>query len=135
VGTGSGILSIAAAKLWPAATGHATDVDPIAVGAAAENLEQNQVKARVTVDDQTPDQVAGTFDLVIANIQADVLLALCGSLVRKLAPGGTLLLSGLLSSEARGVGETFAASGLRLGELRQTEQDKDWASVRLTRPA
>jgi ribosomal protein L11 methyltransferase len=135
VGTGSGILSIAAAKLWPAATGVATDVDPIAVSAARENLDHNGVGARVSVSDVRLDEPAGTFELVMANIQADVLLALRDGLAARVAPGGALVLSGLLHDQARFVGEKYAAAGLTLVDTRQIDMDREWMSVLLRRPA
>lgn len=135
VGTGSGILSIAAAKLWPAATGVATDVDPIAVSAARENLDENQIGARLAVSDTALDEVPGAFDLVLANIQADILLALRDDLVARVAPGGALVLSGILTDQAPMVAHKFAAAGLTLVGTRQTDGDKDWTSVRLARPA
>jgi ribosomal protein L11 methyltransferase len=133
IGTGSGILSVAAAKLWPSAEGVATDVDPIAVSAARENLDQNGVGARVRVGDDPPEGL-GRFDLVVANIQADILLALRDQLIGCLAPGATLILSGILHDQADTVGKKYAQAGLTLVGTRQTDTDKDWTSVRLARP-
>jgi ribosomal protein L11 methyltransferase len=134
VGTGSGILSIAAAKLWPAARGVATDVDPIAVGAAQENLERNGVGDRVDASEARLADVAGTFELVMANIQADVLLSLRDALAAKVAPGGALVLSGLLHDQAPFVGDKYAQAGLTLVDTRQIDMDREWMSVLLRRP-
>jgi ribosomal protein L11 methyltransferase len=130
VGTGSGILAIAAAKLWPGATGVAVDVDPIAVGAAAENLERNRVTS-VAVSETALAEVAGTFDLVLANIQADVLEALAPDLAARVAPGGALVLSGLLAPQAEPVAARFVAAGLARDHVLQLEDDRDWSAVLL----
>lgn len=137
VGTGSGILCVAAGKLWPACTGVAIDVDPIAVGAAAENLEQNGVGGRFTTGDTRVQEMSDTFDLVFANIQADILLSLRDAIVARVAPGGALVLSGLLHDQAPLVGEKYAAAGLTLVGLRRLPpgEDQEWMSVLLRRPA
>ena len=76
VGTGSGILALAAAKLWPNSTGLAIDCDPLAVSCARQNLEENQVARRFVASATDVFDIDESFDLVLANIQADVLLAL-----------------------------------------------------------
>jgi ribosomal protein L11 methyltransferase len=134
VGTGSGILSVAAAKLWPECTGVAVDVDPIAVGAARENLDQNGVGARFETSDRRAGEIAETFDVVLANIQADVLLSLRDAIVARVAPGGALILSGLLHDQAPFVAEKYVAAGLTLVRTHQLDDDRDWMSVLLRRP-
>jgi ribosomal protein L11 methyltransferase len=133
VGTGSGILTVAAAKLWPECTGVAVDVDPIAVGAARENLDENGVGARFETSERPVGEVEGAFDVVCANIQADVLLALRDAIVARVAPGGALLLSGLLTEQAPVVGETYAATGFTIVRMHQLDEDRDWKSVLLRR--
>jgi ribosomal protein L11 methyltransferase len=134
VGTGSGILCIAAGKLWPEMTGVAVDVDPIAVGAARENLELAGMGARWEVSDTRANEIHTTFDVVVANIQADVLLNLRDALVARVAPGGALILSGLLHDQAPFVGDKYAAAGLTLDRRHQLDDDKDWMSVVLRKP-
>ena len=134
-GTGSGILAIAAAKLWPSARGVAVDVDPIAVEAARENLERNDVAKRVEVDERLVDQVSGSFDLVLANIQADVLEAVAPQLAEKVAPGGTLVLSGLLAPQAAPVAAHYARQGLEPVALRHSTDDPEWSAAILRRLA
>jgi ribosomal protein L11 methyltransferase len=133
VGTGSGILSVAAAKLWPACTGVAVDVDPIAVGAARENLDQNGVGARFETAETPVDEIAETFDVVCANIQADILLSLREAIAARVAPGGALVLSGLLHDQAGFVGDKYVAAGLTLVRTHQLDDDRDWTSVLLRR--
>jgi ribosomal protein L11 methyltransferase len=141
MGTGSGILAIAAAKLWPAARGVAVDVDPIAVDACDENLRRNGVRDRVQPADVVPGGGAPSgsagggggaaatplsterFELIVANIQADVLEALRDELLARLAPGGAIVLSGLLTPQAAPVAACY---GLRLDRV--ATQD-DWAAV------
>lgn len=151
VGTGSGILAIAAAKLWPDARGEAMDVDPQATDAARENLERNGVLARVRVSEDDPARLPAG-ELVLANIQADVLETLRDTLVARVAAGGALILSGLLTHQARPLAETFAAAGLTVARVSTLDGpraqaapgvtppvdasiDRDWSAVVLRRPA
>ncbi len=134
VGTGSGILSIAAAKLWQESHGHAVDTDPIAVAAAIENCEKNQVAGRVESSDRPVADIGGTFDLVMANIQADVLEALCAEISQRVAPGGVLLLSGLLDEQVEGVAERYATHcDLVIEAFRAAVDESGFRSARLSR--
>jgi ribosomal protein L11 methyltransferase len=127
LGCGSGILSVAAARLWPRAAGLAVDVDPEATACAQENLERNRVETVETRTGTLAD-AGGPFDAVLANIQADVLLPLAVDLVAALAPGGTLVLSGLLTEAATPVLAAYVAAGLRLEERRDEDE---WTALRL----
>jgi ribosomal protein L11 methyltransferase len=130
LGCGSGILAIAAARLWPRARGLAVDVDPEATACTDENLARNHVTTVETRAGTLAD-APGPFDVVLANIQADVLLPLAPSLVRALAPGATLVLSGLLTEAAPPVLEAYVAAGLTL-EARRDEDE--WTALRLSAP-
>ena len=134
VGTGSGILSVAAAKLWPECTGIAVDVDPIAVGCARENLDENGVGARFVTDERRAGDLDESFDVVVANIQADVLLSLRDAIAARVAPGGALLLSGLLHDQALHVAGKYVEAGLSIVRTHQLDDDRDWMSVLLRRP-
>ncbi len=134
VGTGSAILAIAAAKLWPESSGCAIDVDPLAVDVAVENCAINRVGTRVQAAATPLGSVEGEFDLVMANIQQDVLLALRGELCARVAPGGALLLSGLLAEQADEVAREFARAGLELVAVLPSAADPEWSAVRLRRP-
>jgi ribosomal protein L11 methyltransferase len=134
VGSGSGILAIAAAKRWPEATCLAIDNDPIAVKACGENAAINRVGDRVTSAITPLDDLAGDYPLVLANIQAHVLRALLPSLIGRTAPGGTLILSGILSPQAEPLADEFVAAGMVCDQLR-TGQDPAWTSVTLIKPA
>jgi len=133
VGAGSGILAIAACKAWPAATAVAIDNDPLAVRVCAENCAANGVGARVESAETPVGELAEAFPLVLANIQAHVLLALRDDLVARCAPGATLVLSGLLSTQAPGVAEAYVAAGLELVALRPSADDAQWSSAVLLR--
>jgi len=130
LGCGSGILSIAAVRLWPAARGLAVDVDPESVATTDENLALNKV-ASVETRAGSIDAADGTFQLVLANIEAGVLGRLAADFPARLAPGATVILSGILAEQAEGVLAAFTAAGLAL-EARRDEDE--WAALRLRRP-
>lgn len=109
VGTGSGILAIAA-KLLGAGRTVGTDNDPVAVAVARENVELNKVEVELSTRDV--GALAGRFPLVIANIMAGTLKALSAPLVDKIADGGEILLSGILDFQADDVEAAFVARGL-----------------------
>lgn len=130
VGTGSGILAIAAALLGAGAV-TALDIDPVAVRVARENVAANGVAGRVKVEQgQAASRPAESADLIVANIVADVLTAIGGDLLQVLRPGGTLILSGIILQEARQVAEHF--DGLGLTRRYALEQD-GWTALVLSR--
>jgi ribosomal protein L11 methyltransferase len=109
VGTGSGLLAIAAAKLG-AARAAGTENDPVALAVARENAERNGVALELRL--ASPNAVPGTFDLVVANILANTLVELAPAVASKVAPGGTLLLSGILAGQEAEVRAAYVAQGL-----------------------
>jgi len=133
LGCGSGILSIAAALLWPAARGLAVDLDPEAAACASENLARNGVRAVETRAGVLADlpALASPFDLVFANIQADVRVPLAPELRPRLAPGATLILSGLLREQGAAVLDAYRATGLGLDGSRDEDE---WTALRLRSP-
>jgi len=130
LGCGSGILAIAAARLWSAARGLAVDNDPEATACAQENLDRNRVGS-VSVRTGTLADAGGPYDLVLANIQADVLTAIAPQLPAHLAPGATVILSGLLSSDGPVVEACYRALGFRVDA---TGGEDEWTALRLTSP-
>ncbi|WP_437834272.1 50S ribosomal protein L11 methyltransferase [Sorangium sp. So ce1153] len=94
VGSGTGILSIGAAKLGGEAIG--VDIDAAAIAIAQDNARRSAVEARVRFATAWPE---GTFDIVVANILREVLTALAPGIAARLAPSGTLILSGLVSTD------------------------------------
>ncbi|MDH2347829.1 50S ribosomal protein L11 methyltransferase [Bradyrhizobium sp. SSUT77] len=116
LGTGTGVLGIAAAKVLHRAV-LASDIDPPSVRVAAENAALNEVGNHVRVIRATgfsaPDfGKCGPFDLVLANILANPLRQLAGPMTRHLAPGGRVILSGLLTHQASAVIAAYRARGL-----------------------
>ena len=108
LGCGSAILAIAAALLWPAAAVLAVDNDPLAVRTARENAADNGRAGSVEAvegDGYGAGAVAARspFDLIVANILADPLIAMAPEAAAHVAPGGRLVLSGLLSDQADAV--------------------------------
>lgn len=116
LGAGSGVLAIAAAKALHRAV-LASDIDPPSVRVAAENAALNEIGNHVRVIRATgfaaPDFLkCGPFDLVLANILANPLRQLAGPMTRHLAPGGRVILSGLLTHQAPAVIAAYRARGL-----------------------
>lgn len=123
LGTGSGVLSIAARRLWPHADLLATDIDAPSVAIAEANAEENGAQGiRVAVADGVDAGVeaGGPYGLVLANILAEPLIALAPGIVSVLAPEGRVILAGLLARQEAAVTAAFAAQGLvvqdRLGD-------------------
>ena len=134
VGTGTGILAVAAAKAMKR-TVVAGDIDPVAVAVAGENARLNGVAPhlRLYVGPGVRHALAHRprrFDLVFANILAKPLRRLAPALARVLAPGGTLILSGLLPRDVPGVLSAYAAQGVRLERRLDLE---GWAALTLRR--
>ena len=117
LGTGSGILALAAAKLLRRPV-LATDIEPWSVRVAAENArlngEQRLVSARLADGWRHRAVRAGRYDLVFANILARPLCAMARDLAAHLAPGGTAILAGLLGTQARMVLAAHRRQGLVL---------------------
>lgn len=133
-GTGSGILSIAAALLFPRAAITAIDNDPLAVAAAAENIARNELSGRIaTARCDDPGELAIEPDLVLANIQRPVLLPAAAALTRLAARSASLLLSGLLADQLDEVSAAYAARGWREAVRRLDDRDRSWGLLVLVR--
>lgn len=128
IGCGSGILAIAAARLGYAPV-EAFDLDPDAVRIARENAVLNGVAGRLTVarHDLARRRVeaARRFDVVCANLLADLLLSQAERITRFVARSGTLVLAGILASEFEAVCRQYAANGWQLAADREV---KEWRS-------
>lgn len=103
-GCGSGILAIAARKLGAGLT-VGVDIDAQAVQATADNAQVNEVEVKAVLPDATPE---GAFDFVVANILSNPLKVLAPMLCQRVAPGGRLVLSGVLERQAEEVAEAYA---------------------------
>lgn len=129
VGTGSGVLAIGGAK-WGIPTVVGTDNDSEALKVAKKNGRLNGVDLKIRGTDIS--RVRGTFDLVVANILSHVLIEIKDSLARRVAPGGHLILLGILGSEAKEVIDAFEAvniKGLRTLKLEKRYKKNEWVSL------
>lgn len=132
VGTGSGILAIAALKLG-ASHADAVDVETIAVRATNENAAINKVSDQLRVELGSVGEgepFDGEYDIVLANIIARILIELSDALVAHTKPGGSLVLAGIIESREQDVVNAFAARGATVVQRRQAE---DWVSLVLQR--
>jgi ribosomal protein L11 methyltransferase len=134
LGAGSGVLAIALAKILHKPV-FAGDIDPLAVRVAAENARLNRVAhlVRPVLSDGLahPEmRKRAPFDLVVANILAEPLMRLAPAVSRVLAPGGDLVLSGLLAHQRERVVAAYAAQGVHLRAARRFE---NWAVLHLRR--
>lgn len=116
MGCGSGILAIAAAKLWKMEV-LAADIDPIAVRVTQENIRINRVQSQVEAivsDGYASDRIKrrAPYDLIISNILARPLVAFAPMLKANLSPGGVAILSGLLADQEAMVRSAHQAQGL-----------------------
>ncbi len=134
VGTGSGILSIAALKLG-AAHAVGTDLDPCAISAVKENLEANAVPVTDMdmilgniIDDKTIQDEVGyeKYDIVVANILADVLIPLTPVILHQMKKGGLYITSGIIDDKEESVVAAVKAAGL---EVLEVTHQGEWVSV------
>jgi ribosomal protein L11 methyltransferase len=126
IGTGTGLLAFAALALWRQAKCIATDIDPVAIDVSRDNAAINGVRLGhgagellLSVADGMDDpmlQARAPFDLLIANILAGPLIELAPAFVHATAPGGTIILAGLLDTQADAVVGAYAAEGCSLVE-------------------
>lgn len=116
IGTGSGILAVAAARLG-AGRVLAVDIDPVACKTAAENATRNNVSETVSVrQGNLAELLEGRADIVVANIIADVIAGFAPQAAATLRPGGTFIASGIIRDKAEMVRSALAAAGLSVCE-------------------
>ncbi|WP_246449134.1 50S ribosomal protein L11 methyltransferase [Sphingomonas sabuli] len=124
IGTGTGLLAFAALALWPGAKVIATDIDPVAVDVARDNARINEIPlghgagevllAQADGMDSPMLAARAPFDLLIANILAGPLIELAPAFVPATAPGGTIVLAGLLDTQSDAVVSAYEALGCSL---------------------
>lgn len=133
LGSGSGILAIGAAKLG---AGHvlALDIDNVAVEAAHMNVEQNGVADKITVQQGSLENVvtsARRFDLIVVNILARIIIAMCDQhLGETVRPGGLAIFSGIIAEQADDVEAALRTTGLTPYRRRQ---QGDWVAIEAQR--
>lgn len=127
VGTGTAILAIAAAKLHPEASIDACDNDPEAISVAKENTEINSVNKIVNLSVASASNYqSGNYDLIVANLTAEVIVEILDDLVACLAKDGKIVLSGILDVQEQQVVEALNARSLVLGQI---EKAGEWISI------
>jgi len=126
VGTGSGILAVAAMRVG-ASPVDAVDIEPLSIRVAKGNLDLNEAGSKITLDVGSADWASGrTYDVVVANIIARVLISIADDLKAATKQGGMLLLSGIIEPKEAETRERFDALGFELLERNQIE---DWISL------
>ena len=118
IGTGTGLLAFAAMTLWPEAKAIATDIDPVSIDVTRDNAAINGIKLGhgagelllAVADGMDHPMLAARapFDLLIANILAGPLIELAPAFAKAVAPGGTMILAGLLDTQAGAVVDAYA---------------------------
>ena len=134
VGCGTAVLAMAAARTWPG-TILASDIDEVAVDVARANIAANELEGRVTCFEATgldhPETMAAApFDLIFANILKGPLIDLCPEVTARLAPGGMVILSGVLNAQADEVIKVYMHAG---NNLVHREEIGDWTTTTMRR--
>jgi ribosomal protein L11 methyltransferase len=130
VGTGSGILAIAA-RLLGAVTAVGIEIDGDALPAARDHAQLNGVTVHLVRGDGARCARAGAFDAVLANIAAPLLIARAAEIAAACGPGGHLVLSGILREQAEGVRDAYAS----FADSCDVRHDGEWASLVVQRSA
>lgn len=134
VGTGSGILAIIS-LMYGIKHAVGTDLDPCAVEAVRENMEVNNIASErfemmignIITDKEVQDKAGyGRYDIVVANILADVLVPLTPVIINQLKPGGIYITSGIIDNKEQTVREAVEAAGL---EVIEVTYQGEWVSV------
>ncbi len=131
VGTGSGVLSIAAVKLGVSSvTG--IDIDPVAAEIARRNCDENAIGPEVSISAGvlTPAH-EGRYELVLSNISTDANIGLAAAFGMVVKPGGDLVLSGILAPDALRVVASMEPQGFRLAAM---SHERDWCLIHLRKP-
>ncbi|MEM7074543.1 MAG: 50S ribosomal protein L11 methyltransferase [Pseudomonadota bacterium] len=135
LGCGTAVLAMAAARLFPQARVLASDMDPVAIEVAGVNLTANGLDAHVSACvaeglDAAIVQSARPFDLILANILKGPLIALAPEILEACAPGGTVILSGLLTTQAEAVSRVYAQRG---NSVVVRPEIGDWITIQITK--
>jgi len=129
VGTGSGVLAIAARKLG-AGRITAVDIDPEAIQVALDNMHNNGIFDDIEISTTMLSHLEGGYSVVLANILAEDLIRMAPDLAVRILPGGVIVLSGILVEREQGVLEAFLACGL---EHAETARQQEWSCIVLLR--
>lgn len=129
VGTGTGILGMAAAGLG-ADYVLGIDIDPEAVGSASENIRRNGLQDRMAASDSNLADISDEFTIVLANIIYAELIVLCPLLSKRVKKGGILVISGILSGEKESLVKVYEGQGFSLQSAAESE---GWACLAMTK--
>ena len=126
IGTGSGILAIAALKLG-AKEAEGVDIDPMCVRTAGENAQRNGVAEKLTVlVGDLSDKASGVYDIITANIVAAAILSLAPAVPALMAPGARFIASGIIDERRDEVLDGLKAAGLRPV---QVKEKRGWVCI------
>ncbi|WP_369902572.1 50S ribosomal protein L11 methyltransferase [Bacillus manliponensis] len=126
VGTGSGVLSIAAAKLG-ASSVEAYDLDPVAVESAKMNIELNKTDDVVTVGQNSLlEGIEGPVDLIVANLLAEIILMFPEDAARVVKENGLFITSGIIGAKEKIICDALKAAGFTIEEVLRME---DWVAI------
>ena len=128
VGCGSGVLGVAALLLG-ASSANGIDIDATSPGVTMDNALRNGVADRCTASTEPVGEVLGTYQLVLANILAPVLIELAVEIANRVAPGGVLILAGLIEEQRERVLAAYPGFALE-----HTEHQGEWVGLTLRRP-
>jgi ribosomal protein L11 methyltransferase len=129
IGTGSGVLVIAAVKLG-IENGVGLDIDPCAVAEAAQNVSLNGLTGRIEISDRGLERIDGVFSLVVANLRPPTLERLAVAIAALTMPGGALVVSGVQQEEQAAV---FAAYGRQRFECAWSVAEDRWMGLVLNK--
>ncbi len=131
VGTGSGVLSIAAASLG-ADSVDALDLDEIAVKSASLNTKLNKVNHKINVSQNNLlEGVEETYDVIVANLLSEIIIRFTDDVARVLKPGGAFITSGIITAKKQEVKQSIIEQGL---EIEETLQMEDWVAFIARKP-
>ncbi|MGB8000163.1 MAG: 50S ribosomal protein L11 methyltransferase [Anaerobacillus sp.] len=131
VGTGSGVLSIAAASLG-ADLVDALDLDEIAVKSAYLNTKLNKVNHKINVSQNNLlEGVEETYDVIVANLLSEIIIRFTDDVARVLKPGGAFITSGIITAKKQEVKQSIIEQGL---EIEETLQMEDWVAFIARKP-
>ena len=125
IGTGSGVLVIAAVKLG-IKTGIGLDIDAMALAEARRNVYLNRLGQQIRIEETPLEQITGPFCLITANLRYPTLSRLANSLYKLLSKNGHMVLSGFRPHEKMDLGNTYAAAGF---EKVKEETENEWAGM------
>lgn len=131
LGTGSGILAIAAAKLFECPV-EAIDNDPLAISNAQDNVQLNRVSHLIKLSTTPVESFKSPFNLILANVYGEVLVKLAAEITRLAAPACVLILSGITEIVRDSVVETYTE---KFGwTVRRERNEEGWCCITLERP-